>query len=125
MKEEIRHRRLYAFYNSKVLNLLYMVGIISLMQMVYTQHMTVPVLFAAAFFVLFIGYSLWLWIKKPAQIVINTWISDFSGLFSLYYLAVVAFDATSIWWYVAPIAAFIILILINMFRPQDKIFVIN
>lgn len=101
-----------------------MAGIISLMQIVYTRQMTVPVIFAAAFSVLFIGYSLWLWIKKPAQIVINTLISDFSGWFSLYYLAVAAFDAESIWWYIAPIAAFIILILINMLRPQDKIFVI-
>jgi len=44
MKQELRHRRLYAFYQRKVLNALMIVVIISLLLMAYTESMLLPVI---------------------------------------------------------------------------------
>ncbi len=122
MEANIRHRRLYAFYNSKVLNALYIIGVVSLLQIGYLQSLIVPVVCSSVSFTLFIGYSLWLWIKKPARLVINAWMSNLTFWFTLYFLAVAAMKATALWWYVFPIVAAIILMFINLIRPHDEVF---
>ncbi|MCM1310144.1 MAG: hypothetical protein NC301_03845 [Bacteroides sp.] len=73
-------------------------------------------------FVPFICYALWLWIKKPRCITINTWISNCSIWFTLYFLIVITIKDLSGWWYATPIIASIILIFIEMLHPHDKSF---
>ncbi|WP_289742172.1 hypothetical protein [uncultured Duncaniella sp.] len=70
-KGEIRHRRLYAFYESKVLNALMITVVTSLLLAAYTQSMLMPIICGAIALTCFIGYSIWLWVKKPQKIVIN------------------------------------------------------
>lgn len=122
MKQEIRHRRLYAFYNSKVLNVLLVIGVISLLQMDCLESMLLPGVCAITAFALFIGYTLWLWIKKPEQITINRWLSNTTIYFTLYYLIVINFSNLAWWWLAAPIIAAIILCFIDMIHPHDESF---
>ena len=122
MKQEIKHRRLYAFFNSKVLNVLYVMGVLSLLQVGYLKSMELPVVCSSASFALFIGYSLWLWIKKPKQIVVNVWLSDLTIWFTLFFLIVAAMKATSWMWYTFPIVAAIVMWFIDMIYPHDKLF---
>lgn len=122
MKQQIRHRRLYAFYNSKVLNALYLVGIISLTQIGYFQSLIMPILFSSISFALFIGYSLWLWIRKPDRIVINEWLSGLTIWFTIYFLIISAMKDTAWWWHAFPMASAIIIMFINLVSPKDKPF---
>lgn len=122
MRQEIRHRRLYAFYQSKVLNTLMIVTVISLMQIGYLQSMVMPVICSSVSLALFIGYTLWLWIRKPKQITIDTWLSNLSIWFTLYFVVVVAMKDLTQWWYIFPIVAAIILMFINLVRPHDELF---
>lgn len=122
MKQEIKHRRLYAFFNSKVLNVLYVMGVLSLLQVGYLKSMELPVVCSSASFALFIGYSLWLWLKKPKQIVVNVWLSDLTIWFTLFFLIVAAMKATTWMWYTFPIVAAIVMWFIDMINPHDKLF---
>ncbi len=122
MEQTIRHRRLYAFYNSKVLNTLLVVGIVSLTQIGYMHSLLMPVICSTVSFTLFIGYALWLWIKKPKQIVINTWLSNQTIWFTLYFLIVSAMKEPSLWWYIVMLVMAIVLLFITMIRPRDKVF---
>lgn len=122
MRQDIRHRRLYAFYQSKILNTLMIVTVISLMQIGYLQSMVMPVICSSVSLALFIGYSLWLWIRKPKQITIDTWLSNLSIWFTLYFVVVVAMKDLTQWWYIFPIVAAIVLMFINLVRPHDELF---
>ena len=86
MKQVIRHRRLYAFYQSKVLNILMMIIFVSLLLMAYSYSMLLPVICSSLAFLCFIGYSVWLWSKKPANIVINNRLSGIGSFYALYFL---------------------------------------
>lgn len=88
MNQNIRHRRLHAFYRSKVLNALLIVVIVSLFLMNYTGFVLLPLLCSSLAMLFFLGYSLWLWIKKPKYIVINNRLSNISGAFTLYFLII-------------------------------------
>lgn len=122
MEKQIRHRRLHAFYNSKVLNSLMIVVIASLLSAGYTNTFLMPVVCASVALGLFIGYSLWLWIKKPQRVVVNGWLSEMNGLLTLYFLIICALDSGSPWWYVLPSVCAIGVFFINMIRPKDEIF---
>ena len=122
MEKKIRHRRLHAFYQSKVLNALMIVVVVSLLQIGHMQSLTFPALCASVAFALFIGYALWLWIKKPEKIVINRWLSTVNGWFTLYFLIVVAMKGASPWWYVIPALAAIVAMFICMVNPHDEVF---
>lgn len=124
-KKIIRHRRLYAFYHSKVLNALVTVIIVSLLQIGYMRPMLVPEICAAVSTALFLGYALWLWIKKPRQVVINKWLSDLNGWLTLYFLIVSARRANAVWWYVFPAVGAIFMLFIAMVRPHDEVFDID
>lgn len=125
MTKPLRHRRLYAFYHSKVLNALFTVIIVSLLQIGYMRPMLIPGICAAVATALFLGYALWLWIKKPPQVVINKWLSDANGWFTLYFLIVSARRASAVWWYAIPTVGAILLLFIAMLRPQDEMFDID
>ena len=122
MKQEIVHRRLYAFFNSKVLNVLLVIGVISLLQIGFLESILLPSVCAITSFALFIGYTLWLWIKKPKQITINVWLSNKTIWFTLYYLIVI--NISNLIWQcrALPIVAAIIMCFIAMVRPKDEVF---
>ena len=122
MKQELRHRRLYAFYQSKVLNALMIVVIISLLLMAYTESMLLPVICGSLAFLLFIGYSLWLWIKKPKSIIINKQLSDLKSILTLYVLIIFSMDASNQWWYIAPIAFSVVILFNSMVNNRDEKF---
>lgn len=97
-------------------------GVLSLLQVGYLKSMELPVVCSSASFALFIGYSLWLWLKKPKQIVVNVWLSDLTIWFTLFFLIVAAMKATSWMWYTFPIVAAIVMWFIDMIYPHDKLF---
>lgn len=125
MKQEIRHRRLHAFYTSKVLNSLMIVVVLSLLQMNYDRLLILAAVCGTTALLLFIAYSLWLWIKKPESIVISNRLSDANGIYLLYYLIITAVQPSNKWWYIAPIAAAVILLFATMIYDTDKKFEIN
>lgn len=126
MNQEIKHRRLYAFYNSKVLQALMIVIIVGITMIGYYNDLLLPVICSGTALMLFIGYSAWLWIKKPKQIVINTWLSNISGLFCLYFLIVATMKNPNQWWYIFPIVCAIVILFIAMiYTKYDKTFTIT
>ncbi len=126
MNQEIKHRRLYAFYNSKVLQALMIVIIVGITMIGYYNDLLLPVICSGTAFLLFIGYSSWLWIKKPKQIVIHTWLSNISGLFCLYFLIVATMKNPNQWWYIFPIVCAIVILFIAMiYTKYDKTFTIT
>lgn len=117
---EIRHKRLHAFYESKVLNGLCVVTVVSLFAMFYTEMMLAACVCAAMAFLCFIGYTIWFWVRKPKEIVVNKLLSDVSGLFVLYFLIVGAIKSPSQWWYIFPIVAGVALLCITLMTDHDK-----
>lgn len=122
MEQNIIHRRLHAFYQSKVLNALMMTIVISLLLMAYTKSMLLPVMCASLALAFFIGYSMWLWIKKPKRIVINNWLSNINGPFTLYFLIITALNPTNQWWYITPIALSVVVLFISLVKDNDEVF---
>ncbi|MDE7411731.1 MAG: hypothetical protein K2M94_06805 [Paramuribaculum sp.] len=125
MNSQIRHRRLSAFYRSKVLNALMMVIIVSLMLVRLYDTLVLPAVCGTVALLLFIGYSAWLWIKKPAKIVVNDVLSDLSGYLTLYWLIIMAMDSANQWWYIFPIVCSVIIMFIILVRDTDEVFVIT
>ena len=125
MKYEIRHRLLYAFYKSKVLNSMMIAVIVGLLLACYYPSSLLPIICSSLALAMFIGYSLWLWIKKPKRIVINDWLSEMSGYFTLYFLIVVALRSDNQWWYIFPAACSVVVLFIALVRNRDEIFGIS
>lgn len=124
MNPSIRHRRLHAFYQSKVLNILMMIIIVSLLLMAYSYSMLLPVICSSIALACFIAYSAWLWGKKPASIVINNRLSGIGSFYVLYYLIVVAIDADNQWWYIIPVAVAVIVLFLSSMNYGDEEFTI-
>ena len=120
----IRHRRLHAFYQSKVLNALMIIEIVSLTLMGYMHSLMLPALCASVAFVLFIIYSLWIWIKKPGKLVINNMLSNVSGLYTLYFLVIALFPPESVFpiLYGIPAVCAVVIMFLSMVRPSDEVF---
>lgn len=92
--------------------------------MAYTQSMLLPVLSSSVSLCFFIGYSLWLWIKKPGHITINNRLSGINSVFTLYYLIVLAIKNVDPWWYIFPIIAAVIVFCVSLIQNKDEEFVI-
>lgn len=122
MKQNIRHRRLHAFYTSKVLNALMIVVIVNLWLMAYMKSMLLPVVCGSLALLFFIGYSLWLWIKKPKSIIINNWLSSLNGFYVLYYLIIAPMKAPNQWWYITPIVFSVVILFLALINKQDEKF---
>ena len=125
MNKEIRHRRLYAFYNSKVLNVLMIVVITGLLAIPSAKTLLLPVIASALALVLFISYSLWIWIWKPESIVINKFLSDVNGLYTLYFLVIAAFKNVYEWLYYLPIFCIVVILFVVLIKNYDQTFDIN
>ncbi|MDE7473681.1 MAG: hypothetical protein K2M68_08885 [Muribaculaceae bacterium] len=119
---EIRHRRLYAFYNSRVLNALMIVVVDALLLMACYNTMLLPVVCSSVALLLFIGYALWLWIAKPRVEVINRRLSDMSGYLMLYFLIMSVVRPESEWWYIIPLVASIAAMFVTLTRSNDEAF---
>lgn len=124
MTPPIRHRRLHVFYQSKVLNALMIIEIVSLTLIGYMHSLLLPALCASIAFVLFIIYSLWIWIKKPRKLVINNMLSNVSGIYTLYFLviALLPSDSMSPIWYGIPAVCAVIVMFVCMVKPSDEVF---
>ena len=120
MKSEIRHRRLNAFFKSKVLNSLMILIVESLLLMRYFDSILIPGICCGICLLCFIGYSLWLWIKKPESIVINDWLSNITGYFTLYFLIILAINNPGVWWYIFPSAVAVIIFFVTLVTKHDE-----
>ena len=99
--------------------------IVSLLLMCYYDSMLLPGICCGIGLTCFIGYSLWLWIKKPDSIIINKWLSEINGKFSLYFLIVIAIKNANQWWYIAPIALAVIMFFTTLVINRDEKFEIK
>ena len=122
MKKEIRHRRLHAFYQSKVLNALMIVIIVNLLLMAYMSSMLLPAICGSLALLFYIGYALWLWIKKPRTIIINSWLSNINGWYTLYFLIIVALKSSNPRWYITPAALAVVALFILLITDHDESF---
>lgn len=122
MASEIRHRRLSAFYRSKVLNGLMIAVVTCLLLMAYSRDTAFPVICGALALLLFIAYTPWIWVKKPGAVVINDWLSDINGYYTLYFLLAVGFGLANPWWYITPVALAIIPLFIALTGYKDQRF---
>ena len=120
MEYTIRHRRLYAFYRSKVLNSLEIVIIVGLFMMAYYNDMMLPLACSALAFLFFIGYSLWFWIKKPKTVTINSWLCGSTTPFVFYYLIVCAIKHLAPWWYALPVIGAVIVLFVSLLKEDEK-----
>ena len=122
MKLNIRHPRLYAFCNSKTLNLL-SIFIAVMLPLHKNVGMSIPILSAIGVaFILMVAYSCWLWFWKPNVITINPWLSDMSGYFVIFMLVAVAVKSDNFLWSTFPLVAFVVLLFISAIKGQDQQF---
>ena len=116
---------MYAFFRSKVLNSLMILMIVCLFLMSYTGFMLLPSVCGSLALLLFASYAIWFWVRKPESIVINSWISDMNGWFTLYFLIISAMNAPGQWWYIFPVVSSVILFFISLIRDKDEVYVIH
>lgn len=86
----------------------------------YSQTLFLPVICGSLAMLFFVGYSLWLWIKKPKTIVINPWLSSVCSCFVCYYLITTLFDGLSRWWYMIPIVLSVIVLTTTFLNYKDE-----
>lgn len=122
MDIKIRHRRLYAFYNSRVLNALSISIAIMLPLLKYTE-IALPVLIAFVLAILlFVAYSCWIWFWKPSVVTINTWLSDLSAYFMFYALVATAIKSNSFLWPTFSLVAGLIVLFVTSLKNRDERF---
>ena len=102
-KDKIENRRLYAFLRSQTLTILMLMAFSCLFLMPYLNELISPGIIGGVIFSMAIGYSIWFWIKKPKEIVINNWLSNISSMFILYWFIVNAMDNPNKIWYIFPL----------------------
>ena len=108
-KDKIENRRLYAFLRSQTLNILMLLEFSCLFLMPYLNDLIVPGIIGGAIFCMAIGYSIWFWIKKPKEIVINNWLSNISSVLFLYWFLVNSMDNPYKIWYLFPLVCIVVL----------------
>ncbi len=125
MQQQIKHRRLHAFYESNTLATLVIIIDVCLLLPGSFPRIFIPMMvIGGAAFICGIAYSMWLWIKKPATIKINQWMSNISMWITLYYIFYAAMSPESIWWSIIPAACGILALLFNIIRPKSTTFTI-
>ena len=127
MKTEIkiRHRRLHAFLNSKIINSLMILMELCILVMPLFNDIIFPVVCGGVCLLAILGYSLWLWLWKPKRVTINLWLSDLCGTYTVYFLIVMAIKDASIWWYVLAGVSAILIFLLSLIKPKDEEFEIS
>ena len=102
-KDKIENRRLYAFLRSQTLTILMLMAFSCIFLIQYLNDFIIPSIIGGVIFSMAIGYSIWFWIKKPKEIVINNWLSNISSVFFFYWFIVNAIDNPNKIWYVFPL----------------------
>ena len=123
-KTKIENRRLYAFLRSQTLTILMLLAFSCLFLMPYLNYLIIPGIIGGVIFSMAIGYSIWFWIKKPKEIVINNWLSIISSVFLFYWFIVNAMDNPNKILYLIPIicmAALIVIVLVKQRGFEFKI----
>ena len=108
-KDKIENRRLYAFLRSQTLTILMLLAFSCLFLMPYLNDLIIPGILAGLIFSVVIGYSIWFWIKKPKEIVINNWLSNISSVFLIYWFIVNSMDNPNKIWYLFPLVCMVVL----------------
>lgn len=121
----IKQKRLYAFFNSKVINSMMLIMEFFILLIPCFNDVMVPIICGAASLLLIIGYTVWLFVKKPAKITVNKWLSEISSLYTIYFLIVIAMDKFSIWWDIFAVLIFISIFFISLIKPKDRVFLLD
>lgn len=87
----------------------------------YFKSLLVPVICASLVLVMCIGYSLWLWIRKPRQIVINKWLSEFNRWLTAYFLFAHVLESDNKWCYVIPFACAALVLSVSIISPRRDV----
>ena len=119
-KDKIENRRLYAFLRSQTLNILMLLDFSSLFLMLCLNDLIIPGIIGGVIFSMAIGYSIWFWIKKPKEIVINNWLSNISSLFLFYWFIVNAMDNPNKILYIIPIICLVVLFGIVLVKQRGQ-----
>ena len=117
-KDKIENRRLYAFLRSQTLTILMLLAFSCLFLMPYLNDLIIPGIIGGVIFSVAIGYSIWFWIKKPKEIVINNWLSNISSVFLFYWFIVNAMDNPNKILYIIPIICMVALFVIVLVKQR-------
>ena len=117
-KDKIENRRLYAFLRSQTLTILMLLEFSCLFLMPYLNDLIIPGIIGGVIFSVAIGYSIWFWIKKPKEIVINNWLSNISSVFLFYWFIVNAMDNPNKILYIIPIICLVPLFVIVLVKQR-------
>ena len=117
-KTKIENRRLYAFLRSQTLTILMLLAFSCLFLMPYLNDLIIPSIIGGVIFSMAIGYSIWFWIKKPKEIVINNWLSNISSVFLFYWFIVNAMDNPNKILYIIPIICMVALFVIVLVKQR-------
>ena len=117
-KDKIENRRLYAFLRSQTLTILMDMAFSCLFLMPYLNDLIIPAIIGGVVFSVAIGYSIWFWIKKPKEIIINNWLSNISSVFLFYWFIVNAMDNPNKILYIIPIICMVALFVIVLVKQR-------
>ena len=117
-KEKIKNRRLYAFLRSQTLTILMDLAFSCLFLMPYLNDLIIPGLIGGVIFSMAIGYTVWFWIKKPKEIVINNWLSNISSVFLFYWFMINAMDNPNKILYLLPLICMVALFVIVLVKQR-------
>ena len=117
-KDKIENRRLYAFLRSQTLTILMDMAFSCLFLMPYLNDLIIPAIIGGVIFSVAIGYSIWFWIKKPKEIVINNWLSNISSVFLFYWFIVNAMDNPNKILYIIPIICLVPLFVMVLVKQR-------
>ena len=117
-KDKIENRRLYAFLRSQTLTILMDMAFSCLFLMPYLNDLFIPGIIGGVIFSVAIGYSIWFWIKKPKEIIINNWLSNISSVFLFYWFIVNAMDNPNKILYIIPIICMVALFVIVLVKQR-------
>ena len=117
-KTKIENRRLYAFLRNQTLTILMLLAFSCLFLMPYLNDLIIPGIIGGVIFSMAIGYSIWFWIKKPKEIVINNWLSNISSVFLFYWFIINAMDNPNKILYIIPIICMGAIFVIVLVKPR-------
>ena len=117
-KTKIENRRLYAFLRSQTLTILMDMAFSCLFLIPYLNDLIIPMIIGGVIFSMAIGYSIWFWIKKPKEIVINNWLSNISSVFLFYWFIVNVMDNPNKILYIIPIICMVALFVIVLVKQR-------
>ena len=119
-KDKIENRRLYAFLRSQTLTILMLLAFSCIFLMPYLNDLIIPGIIGGVIFSVAIGYSIWFWIKKPKEIVINNWLSNISSVFLFYWFIVNSMDKPNKIWYLLPLVCMVVLFGIVLVKQRGS-----